>query len=228
MFGIEVSVGVASRHYLATQHLWTAQHAARLCGEVETALRKTQVGNVVEHRSHAVTAVLSSVAYLECLVNQVFQDVADTEQGQPNSRTEGITEAAQSLMRTLWTDARLDTKLTVIDKYQLALLCVGKPRLETGRDPVQSAALLVRLRNELVHFKPEWHDHADEHRFERQLKNRFADSRLPGDPWFPNKCLGAGCASWACDTASALAVEWWSRMGLTFDYSADMRDWANP
>ncbi|WP_052060546.1 hypothetical protein [Rhodococcoides fascians] len=222
------TAGVASRHYLATQHLWTAQHAARLCGEVELSFLDSESGYPAEHRAHALTAVLSSVAFLECLVNQVFQDVADTAPDTPNSRIDGISEAARDTMRVLWTEAKLDEKLSVLDKYQLALTCTGKPRFSSGRDPFQSGDLLIKLRNKLVHFKPEWHDHANEHKFEKHLKGRFADCQLPGDPWFPNKCLGAGCASWACNTAVALADDWWSQLGLSFDYRADLESWGRP
>lgn len=218
---------VSSRHYMATTHLWTARRSAQLCKEREESTTDAKAGDV-EHRSYAITAVLSSVAFLEGLVNEVLGDVADTPPGDTNPRTEGIPSSACAMIRTLWVESKLESKLQLLEKYQLALACAGQPRLELGEEPFQSASLLVRLRNALVHFKPEWQEHEEPHKFKSQLKGRFEDSQLGGDPWYPNKCLGAGCASWACDTATALADEWWQRMGIVRDYSGDFEVWPSP
>lgn len=149
---VSASAKVSSRHYFATRHLWMARHSARLCQERESALvSANQVNGDIEHSSLAVTAVLSSVAFLEALVNEVFLDVVDTPLGQENRRNDGITDDAADLMRNLWED-----RASILDKYQLALVCARKPKFETGGTLYQKVNLLIKLRNELVHFKPEW------------------------------------------------------------------------
>src|SRR6266545_3556852 len=74
--GASDSISVASRHYLASQHLWACRRQARLCVELENSLAGRTPFHI-EHRSNAMGAVLSAVTFLETLVNEVFQDAAD-------------------------------------------------------------------------------------------------------------------------------------------------------
>jgi hypothetical protein len=70
------ALSVASRHYVAGQHLWSARHYARLCAELE-AEKTGKTAFDIRHRAYAVSAVLSAVVFLEALVNETFQDAAD-------------------------------------------------------------------------------------------------------------------------------------------------------
>ncbi len=96
-------------------------------------------------------------------------------------------------------------------------LAIGSPRLDTGRGTGQTFDVLRRLRNALVHYEPEW-----EHDFVSGALSRDLESRLKGrlncqqigEPRFPNKLLGAGCAEWAVETSVAFASEWHTAMGL--------------
>ena len=72
--------------------------------------------------------------------------------------------------------------------------------LAIGAEPYQSADVLIDLRNALVHFKPQWwHDDGrGEAKFVAGVRGKLAgyENRQPiGEPWFPNKVLGAGCAT---------------------------------
>ena len=76
---------------------------------------------------------------------------------------------------------------------------------------------LRRLRNALVHYKPEWDTELKEH---RNLEDRL-DGRFPLNPYahsnyafFPKKCLGHGCAAWAVETSVAFLEEFFDRMNL--------------
>jgi hypothetical protein len=49
--------------------------------------------------------------------------------------------------------------------------------------------LLVGLRNDLIHFKPRWHDHESPDRVEQKLTGKFDPNPLlggTGNPWFPD------------------------------------------
>ena len=54
---------ISMRHYVTMDHLWTARHAARLCGQLEPQLQPNDP--VVEHRSLVMTAVFFGAAFLE-------------------------------------------------------------------------------------------------------------------------------------------------------------------
>src|SRR3954453_5500325 len=137
-------------------------------------------------------------------------------------------------MREFWIASdRGERYLSVLAKYQMALVLAGLPRLDEGANPYQDAKMLIELRNLLVHFRrnllvhfrPNWHDYDETDRLEQKMKSRFAGSTLqpPGSrPWFPVVALGAGCAEWAYDTSKALAAACSSQMSLRPNYEADL------
>ena len=105
---------------------------------------------------------------------------------------------------------------------------VDRPRkVDRGREPGQSVDLLVKLRHTLVHYKPEtqWDDKV------RRVDKGLRVASLPiADAPIPT--LGTRTfsqwprASWACETVTAFAGEWWSAMGFDYDYRGgiDYRD----
>ncbi|MFE9582431.1 hypothetical protein ACFYO1_39070 [Nocardia sp. NPDC006044] len=221
-------VVVATRQNMATQHLWTARHAARKCGERESAvLLENRID--LEHRSLTMSAVISSVCFLEALVNEAFADVADNA-GRPTTGTEGISDHAAAVMAELWNGAEsLEKRLSILEKYQLALVSAGKPRMDPGAMPYQGAKKLIDLRNALVHFKPAWEQVDVEHKLRKSVRDLFAENQQPvGLPWFPNRCLGAGCAEWSCAVSVKFADHWWEQMGLVRDFHSDFAAWPEP
>ena len=215
--------GVAVRSYMTMDHLWTARHAAKLCGELETQLQPNDPK--VEHRSLAVTAVFFGAAFLEALVNEVILDLIDP--GGPSSRVAGIPADPNviAVIRAMWRRRRPQPSL--LDKYKETLAAVAVNRAKAvpfteNLDPFRSAELLVQFRNHLVHFKPKTRDIHTDHEFEARFKNaRIVENQQDiGKPWFPNKALGAGLAQWACESSSAFAKSWWNRIGLRRSYDA--------
>jgi hypothetical protein len=211
---------VRVRDYLASQHLWTARREAWLCRQREDeVLRRNQLDR--RHRSHATTAVLSSVAFLEALINAVWQDAADEHS---SYNTADIPAAALAAMRELWTGKEnAERMMNLLGKFQLALVCAGHHRMPDNAEPYQSVDVLITLRNALVHFKPEWHGGDTDVKLVKTLKTKITREReFPRrvQPWFPNKVLGAGTASWACDSVVAFARDWYQRMGMSGDFDS--------
>jgi len=53
------------------------------------------------------------------------------------------------------------------------------------------------------------------------LKAKFKPNRLmenAGNPYFPDHCLGAGCADWAVSTTTTFTKEFFSRLGVIPNY----------
>lgn len=71
----------------------------------------------------------------------------------------------------------------------------------------EDAALVVRLRNELVHFKPKSLGGDIKHRLTRQLRGKF-----------PDKCLGYDCAKWATTSAIKFADEFFATIDVEPNY----------
>ena len=212
---------VQIRQYVTMQHLWTARHAARLCGEREPQLQPNIADT--EHRSLAITAISFAAAFLEALVNEVIVDVVDRPAGGSSARVAGIpvdantTAAFEQLLKN-----ERKIKGGALGKYQAALVAVSKSKYDQTRDPFKSARLLFDLRNHFIHFKPETQDIAAEHDLEKRLKKAkvVENQQQIGVPWFMNKALGAGLAQWACESSSRFANSWWNRIGLRRSYDA--------
>ena len=113
-----------------------------------------------------------------------------------------------------------------MEKFQIALALTRKPSFKSGRNPYQDVKLLVELRNALIHYVPEWVAAAQAepeaeaaHKFEKKLRRKFLPSPFMGNnPYFPDKCLGHGCAKWGVDSALKFTDKFFSTMGLTPRY----------
>lgn len=214
------TVSVASRHYLASEHLWSALHGARLARQLE-GTRAQGVGFSPEHRSYVVTSLLSSVAFLEAVVNEVFVDAVDS-----NSRVASLGSRCIELMAETWLTS--ERGLGTLDKYQMALLFAGKPRFLKGENPYQDVSSVITIRNSLIHFKPRWHDHGETEQLEKRLSGKFDLNPYlagTGNPWFPGKVLSAGCAEWAVACCRTLTQAWSDQLELPRHYDESIDAW---
>lgn len=217
------------REYFTNQQLWIARREAWLCDKREDALVATGNNDMDRlHRSHVVTTISSAVAFLEALVNAIWQDASESAPGRHTPYTNGIPDTALAMMRELWNSKEGTERLmSLLSKFQLALTCAGLECMNEGAEPYQSVELLVSLRNALTHYKPHSpSDNADDvtkrlRKLVRGLRSKITpehENRQNITGWYPNKVLGAGCAAWACNSAIAFARDWHSRMGLRYDF----------
>ncbi len=118
----------------------------------------------------------------------------------------------------------------ILQKYQIALVLAQKQIFDPGNLPYQDVNLLVKLRNSLVHYEPEWvkspasddfgPDDIHTYAYEKKLRGKFLPNPLTGqgNPFYPDKCLGHGCAEWAVNSSVIFADAFFSRMGLLSPY----------
>src|SRR5918994_4547888 len=220
-----------SRVYLSVSHLKNASHFPRLTGEIEQHTEFVW-GTIKPHEAYAMGAVLSNVAFLEASVNELYADTTDDSAPSEILRSIGTGYAMEmpkdvrSILACLWTTERFRTART-LEKFQVALKAVGQEQFDKGSQPYQDVALLIRLRNALVHFEPEsLHGGNDVPTdLERKLGGKFALNPLAADPinplgkdpllpFLPAKCLGYGCALWALRSSVAFTEDFFSRMGV--------------
>jgi hypothetical protein len=223
--GITDAVSVATRHYLSSEHLWSARHNAQRCRQLEDELAGKKDFDI-EHRTSAMTSILAAVAFLEALVNETFQDAADTRH--VSDRVSPLTDQCRALMSEFWQATKNGERYRLLEKYQMALLFAQEERFDTGANPYQDASDLVFLRNKLVHFRPAWQEWGKPDEVENRLKSKFDPSAFlsgTGNPWFPDKAIGAGCAEWACTSSRSFADAWTERLGIPRAYEADLKHW---
>lgn len=207
------------RVYYSTYHLWAADSFATQTAERETELTPLAPTFDIKHRALATSAVISAAAFLEAAINETLKDAADRH----GSYVGHLDEDVLAALAELWEDAEETGPpfVSVLEKFQSCLEAAELETFDRGALPFQDAQLLIKLRNHLVHFKPATRAARDLNRLERQLRPRFAENALidtPGNPYFPDKCLGAGCARWAVATVRALADEFFRRLDVVPNY----------
>lgn len=185
-------VRLTIRSYFSSHLLWTAMREAELAGRMEAA-HDGQSRFSVEHRGHVLSSILASAAFLEAMVNELFQDAAEGYLASLSPRT-------VRLMTDLWRTTSEGARLRPLEKYELLLAFANAPALDRGAEPYQSASLVVRLRNVIAHYQPEDLSAEDSHRVEQALRGKFEDNALmagSGNSWWTDHALGHGCADWA-------------------------------
>lgn len=222
---VTISLSASSRHYLSISHLSAAALFSKRAAALESVLTLGDPASndgIREHNACVVTSVMLSVAFLEATINELW---ADCHEGFDSRRLQGI--QGHKVMAALWKSASLK-RATMLEKYELVLELNAKPELPKGTNPYQGVKLLVELRNALVHYEPEtilnFSDDLEkgaEHKFEKKLRGLFEPNKLmtgAGNPFYPDKVLGAGCAGWAVASAVAFADAFFDRLGISSTY----------
>jgi hypothetical protein len=172
---------------LAELHLPAAVRFSRKVGELERNYAGTE-DERFEIQDCATACIFADVAALEAYSNELFFQPPTTF---PNH---SIAEIQDRWKRIQW--------LPIIDKFQCALSLWQRPQLDEGKYPTQDVALVIKLRNALVHFIPEWESKADDHRtLSANLKPKFTPSTIfERGLLFPNRWATHSCLEWAINS----------------------------
>ena len=149
-----------------------------------------------DHRAFVVSAVMQSVASIEAEISEILLHSPGHHLG-----SNGIDIEARDYLIPM-TDL-IDNQPTLL-KYDLVLHLLRKPPIAHGVEPHQSMGTLIRLRNELVHYKSLWGQELDKKNLIKELQSLgFGPNPLYPDNvnFFPHKILSSSCASWAVTTA---------------------------
>jgi hypothetical protein len=172
-------------------------------------------------RGHVVASITGGYAFLEALMNECF-----------TRREPPLTEVdlpKRVHLRELWAAVKQES---VARKAQVLLTALADTRFDPRKAPYSDVDLVRQLRDELVHHSPKLGLVVDlpEHDFTRvdgaeHLRNALADRfepnplAEPADHYFPDRCLGSGCALWALESCQSFAVSFYERLGLEPPFS---------
>ena len=211
-------MSIKSRNYFSIPYLCGAARYAREALVFETSA-STNDGALL-HRAYVISAVTSSAAALEAMINEVFADASESE----GSCVAALPADTRSKLATLWAVPRT-SRYAIIDKFDVAHLLITGNGLDHSHHRWRNATWVVRLRNDFVHFEPSWKEHGprpeeEAEKVERALKGMFPENRLTGaaNPFFPDKLLGHGCAAWSVTSALQFADHFWQSIGLNPPY----------
>ena len=217
LFAASVSV----RAYFSAYHLWAAKRFAKLADETEGI-----DGFNIANRAYVTNAVLSAVAFLEAAINEIYDDAVDGHEPYVKS----LSVATKACLTHLWTRRKSLERSPVLRKYQKALHCAGLPVFDEGTLPYEDADLLVQLRNTLIHARPITRETGEMSHLDKMLSKRFPPNRpmaKMGNPYFPDQCLGAGCAYWAVTAAVNFADKFFDCMDVRPNYQS-YKKWEEP
>ncbi|MFG2803771.1 hypothetical protein [Streptomyces pseudovenezuelae] len=218
-------VQISVWHYFSFDQALTACTLSRQCGRLEAEKRAGTAGegSLSEHMSYAIGSVIASFCFLEATINE-FYATASRDNLEVAGGRGGLDPVDRQRIAAIAKDAE---KLSTLTQFQLALAVLRKPPLDTGARPYSEAELLRRLRNELVHYTPrlrpsdsgESGSNSDSHALVTALlQRRFEPNPFYADfanPYFPQKCLGHGCTTWAWKAALAFADTFHERVGIS-------------
>lgn len=148
------------------------------------------------HLAYVSAAVMQCAAAFEAESHEICAHGPGSHLG-----SNGTDETARRLLEPL---ANVVDDQSTIARYDLILHVLGKAPLDRSKEPYQSAVLLVRLRNELIHYKSRWGQEMTKAKLYKSLENLHHKPPpfvLENMNFFPHRCLGADCASWAVRSA---------------------------
>jgi len=190
--------GMSVRHYFSLNQLDAACELALVSEELEREFSNVSVAEKTTARKRvqacSIGALISSVAFLEATINEVFADCHD------GSSPHGETYPNAKLLAELWAENVPKTaSYSVLEKYQIALALADRPKMPRNEDPFQSADDLIFARNRLIHFEPETihsttpPEKPKLQKIHARLRGKFEPNSLaqPNSFFFPDKALGA-------------------------------------
>ena len=192
------------------------------------------------HRGFVVSAIVNSALFLEAYINELLLDAYDNESRfligkQPQEDGSiNLDRKAISRMKRLVENGFTDKQsFSIIDRYDLVLLLSDKDAYIHGQEPYQTIQHIIKLRNLLVHYVPQWVDSTWAEsvpgldgkfvrtgmvKIEKQLSGKFKENRLVNSdrPFWPDKCLGYGCAEWATTKVFNFVEDFNNRLNISF------------
>lgn len=204
---------VVSRDRMSHLHIVSAHHFAESALALEAG-EAAEAGDAshdeeLQHRAHVTAAVLAAAAFLEASINELYLELQKLSQsGQPQLRRE------LAMLPRVWPQI---VGAPVLHKYQLALSVADGDQYNESRPPFVDADSLIHLRDALLSYRPDWEDRRGKHRtLQKRLQTKFVPNGLASAdaPWFPDKCLGAGCAKWAVRSVELFSDDFCHRMAI--------------
>jgi hypothetical protein len=219
--------GIIDRPHVSPWFLWTAEHNAELARRVEQLRPDGRREPSIEHRAYVLSSLMASSAFLEAMINELFQDVADQARGGMQADynriiTAPFGPATRSAMVAYWEQTQEGRHGTALEKYGKLLKCARMAPLPDR--PRQDAKLLLDIRNGLLHFRPRDNfREGDGPRLEQELTRR----KVPPNPlvgpriraYWPEHALGSGIARWGVEAALELANQTCSSVGIEAGYA---------
>jgi len=182
-----------------------AARFSRQCGKVQEENIGQQLGAFYDEQISCVSAaVMLSVASMESYINELLSENQLLFPEMEEAQSEEFVE--------------LISNLSILKKYEKVIAVKGLDPFKRGEPPYQDVDILISMRNELVHFHPEWHDEQSRHeRLGKKLQYRFELNPFISESsgvLFPQRIISHGCTMWAVTKSLDFMVAFTEKVGL--------------
>ena len=163
----EATMPVWTREHWAGLLLLSAANLARMSYAIEQEMLagSRSESNALQHRACVIGATFTSVAFLEATANECFADAAEAPAfneagfnvpfGIIAGSLDGLSEEAIHRLGNSWNlGVPRRASYPILDKFEIALALADKEPFDRGAKPYQEVRLLVKLRNEWIHYEP--------------------------------------------------------------------------
>lgn len=213
-------VSISSQTYYSIQHLMSADYFNQRANRVEKRCLASPNCETTHSiiKSYSASTLFTAVAFLEALINELFADAAQEDFGH-------LKEIDPNLISTIAYIGKSEMlkKASVLEKYEHLLKLAHKNQIPRNINPGQDISTVIRLRNELVHYKAEFFDTGTPGRarsgnfldssLKRTIEQKFSvrpgTSGIGADGW-----ISAGCATWALKSAVAYADKFFEELDI--------------
>lgn len=162
-----------------------------------------------EYRSYVVSTVFQCAAALEAEIAEITQHGPGHHLG-----SNGLNAPARDFLQPL---ADVIDGESTLRRYELVLHILRLPALDRGTEMYRTTSLLVKLRNELIHYKSRWDSETDRAKLFtnlRQLRLEKPSFITSDTTFFPHQCLSASLASWCVLTTIDFITNFYSLLGV--------------
>ena len=181
----------------------------------------------LRHEVFILNSILSSFAFLESTINELYADAADDAYFFTDEKNEDLLK----IIGEKWRNEKNFDRAPLVTKYQKILIIAEKPVFHDDNPVFSNIRNLIEIRNSLMHYKREWIvvqkgemplDIEESHgeKLERMLRNKFPGNPLAqkNHPFFPDTCFGHSCAEWAVENSLAFTDEFFKKLELPAPY----------
>ena len=219
-------VSLLIRHSYSHHHLAAAVRFADLAATIEgtraplSGTTSVLSSDVDDHRHFVIASIMCTGACVDTAINEVYADADDHRR----RFWRRLSTAALDRLKAM----RAHLGSQVLRKYELALILADRPPWDP-KDPLyRDVKTFTELRNQLVHYTPEWgsggaesHTGTSAQRFRALLRGRFPLNPFTasGNAFFPDQCFSVGCLRWCFQATLAFMDEFFRRMRMRVPYA---------
>lgn len=224
---IERSFSVAFWNDMSLVHLQLADKLTDCIQNLEENRVPGEFNSMEATDSHAyaVGVVMSSVAYLESNINELFEKNSDGFQAKINKLNQ--LEESIDKCKNWWGNDK-NKRSTVIHKYNTFLKLNNKSKISSKSLLFKDINNLIFLRNQLMHYTPEWVSRENEEgkgvhiAISEKFEGKFPISKFyenSNNPFYPDKLLGYGSSKWILNQVCDFSKEFYRKFEVEAPYA---------